>query len=177
MRLAIAMLISCAALAQTWVEQRTFMSSGVVAPRIGALITAPVSGKFGAFTWLQVQNGYSESYGGLTYGPKPWLQLAGGAGIEESKSSGRIGGFVWMGNAKTSVLFIPEYGGSGLWWKAEVNHKPGKTVGVGIISERFKGTGPRFEYKIPHTQLLLWGAPMFERNRTNAVFGIRWIVK
>ncbi len=177
MKLLFAMLVSCAAIAQTWVEQRTFVSSGSVTPRIDGLITGRLSGKLGAFVWFQTQEGYSESYGGLTYDPKPWLQLAGGVGIEEAKNPARAGGFVWMGNAKTSVLFIPEYGGSGFWLKTELNRKVSKSLRVGILTERYKGTGPRVEYKIPYTPLFLWGAPMFERNRINVIFAIRWVKK
>jgi hypothetical protein len=177
MKLLIAMLISCAAMAQTWVEQRTFVSSGVVTPRIDGLVTESFSGKLGAFAWFQTQKGYSEGYGGITYSPKPWIQLAGGAGIEENVSPARVGGFVWAGGGKISLLFIPEYGGSGFWWKAEVNRKVNKSVGVGLITERYKGTGLRVEYKIPRTPLLLWGAPMFEKSRVNAAFAIRWVIK
>jgi hypothetical protein len=177
MKLLIAMLVTCAAMAQTWVEQRTFVSSGSATPRIDGLLTSSLSEKFGGFIWFQTQKDYSESYGGLTYSPKPWLQLASGVGIEEAKNPARAGGFVWMGDSKTSALFIPEFGGSGFWWKAEVNRKVNKSVGVGLVTERYKGTGLRVEYKIPRTPLLLWGAPMFEKSRVNAAFAIRWVIK
>ncbi|MCL5435784.1 MAG: hypothetical protein M1275_01765 [Patescibacteria group bacterium] len=160
--------------AQTWVEERTFVSPGQTTVRINGLVTGGVIKKFGGFVWFQTQKGYSEAYGGATYSPKPWLRLALGAGVEEAKNPARAGGFVWMGNSKQYLLFIPEYGGSGFWWKLEGSRKINKTVGVGFLTERLKGSGPRVEYAIPHTPLKVWAAPMFERKRMNALIGIRW---
>ncbi|MDP2934133.1 MAG: hypothetical protein Q8N81_08515, partial [bacterium] len=117
-----------------------------------------------------------EAYGGLTYSPKPWVQVAAGAGVEEAKNPGRIGGFVWMGNSKSSILFVPEYGGSGFWWKLEANRKITKVIGAGFITERYKGSGPRVEFRIPKVPVTIWAAPMFEAHRTNALFGIRWVL-
>ena len=163
--------------AQTWVEQRTFVSEGQATPRIDGLLTQGIKGKLGAFTWFQVQSGYSQAYGGLTYSPKPWLELAVGPGLEQAKNPARVGGFVWIGNRQASVLFIPEYGGSGFWCKVEANYQLTKKVGVGLLSERFKGTGPRLESAIRHLPIKVWAAPLFEKHRVNGLFGIRYVFK
>ena len=167
-------LLAQAVFAQVWLEERTFVKDGQVTTRIDGLITKSFNQKFGGFTWFQVQKGYSEAYGGITYSPKPWLQLAVGPGIEEAESPARVGGFVWLGKGKSSVLFVPEYGGSGFWWKLEANHEIGKVFGVGFLTERFKGSGPRFEVNVPRTPLKLWAAPLFEKTRANLLVGIRW---
>ena len=160
--------------AQTWVEQRTFVSGGQAAPRIDGLVSQTIKGKFGGFVWFQTEKNYSQAYGGITYSPKLWIQLAAGPGIEQDKKPLRVGGFVWLGSGKDSLLFIPEYGGSGFWWKLETNRKVNKSIGLGLLTERYKGTGPRVEYKIPKTKATVWVAPMFERHRANALIGIRW---
>ena len=172
--LVLAVLFTTHLFGQTYLEQRTFVSEGRAVARVNGLVTGNITKKLGGFTWFQVQKGYSEAYGGPTYSPKPWLQLAIGVGIEEAKNPLRSGGFVWLGNSKSSVLFIPEYGGSGFWWKLEANHKLTKSFGVGFLTERFKGSGLRFEVNVPHTPLKLWAAPMSEKERTNLLFGIRW---
>lgn len=167
-------LLSFSAPAQNWVEERTFLKDGVATPRVDGLFTKPLLGKLGTFAWFQVEKGYSQTYAGATYSPKPWVQFALGAGLEEDKNPARLGGYVWMGDAKNSLLFVPEYGGSGFWWKMEANRKVSKVLGVGLITERHKGTGPRLEYKIPKTHFAIWGAPMFDRRGANALVGIRW---
>lgn len=160
--------------AQTWVEERTFIKDGQAVARIDGLVSGQIGGKFGGFCWFQVQKEYGEAYCGPTYSPKPWLQFAGGPGVEQDKSPARVGGFVWTGNSKQYLLFIPEYGGSGFWWKLEGSRKVSKAVGVGFLTERFKGSGPRVEFAIPHTQFTIWAAPMLEKHRTNLLIGIRW---
>lgn len=159
---------------QSWVGQRTFISNGQSTPRINGLITGTFTKRVGGFVWFQTQKTYSETYGGITYSPKPWLQFALGSGIEQDKNPARVGGYVWIGNAKNSMLFVPEYGGSGFWWKLESNRKVNKSIGLGVLVERFKGAGPRVEFYIPKTRLVVWVAPMFEKQRVNALIGIRW---
>lgn len=173
----IGMLLARAAFGQVWVEERTFVKDGQASARIDGLVSQGLAGRFGGFVWFQTEKGYSQAYGGPTFSPKSWFQLGFGVGVEEHKNPARAGGFVWAGNSKSSLLFIPEYGGSGFWWKLEANRKAGKVFGVGIITERFKGTGPRLEYKIPRTPFLVWAASMFEKQRVNALFGFRWVFK
>ncbi len=157
--------------AQNWVEERTYISDGHATPRIDGLMTRPIKGRLGSFVWFQTQKGYSQTYAGATYSPKPWVQFALGGGLEEAKNPARVGGYVWLGNAKTSILFVPEYGGSGFWWKLEVNRKVNKSIGVGLITDPLTGSGPRVEYQIPKIRLTFWLAPL---TRANTLIGIRW---
>ncbi|MDP2933585.1 MAG: hypothetical protein Q8N81_05655, partial [bacterium] len=50
-------------IAQTWVEERTFISKGQVVARIDGLVTKSYTAKLGGFVWFQTQKCYSESYG------------------------------------------------------------------------------------------------------------------
>lgn len=159
---------------QNWVEERTFVSKGTATPRINGLLTSPMKGKWGSFVWFQIQKDYSQGYAGLTYSPRSWMQFALGGGLEQDKHPARVGGYMWAGNSKSSLLFVPEYGGSGFWWKLEANRKINKSVGVGFITERFKGSGLRVEYKIPKIPVVVWGAPLLQMNRQNLLIGIRW---
>ncbi len=181
------------AFAQTWVEQRAFISQGRLTLRMSTLINTvntDTGKKMGGFAWLQTEKTlgkkkkdyghYGQGYAGVTYYFWPWMQVAAGVGLEDAENPDRAGGYVWVGNKSRSILFVPEYGGSGFWWKLEANRKISKAVGLGFITERFKGSGLRAEYRIPKTQLTIWAAPMFDRNsvtrkfRSNALFGIRW---
>ena len=180
--LILGLLLARALFAQTYIEERTFIKDGQATPRISGLISGPISGKLGGFDWFQEEPGYAQTYLGLTYSAKSCLMFAAGLGMEQYavsetkqlKTSARAGGFVWMGNGKQYLLFVPEYGGSGFWWKLEVNRKVNKSVGIGFLTERYKGSGPRLEYRIPKTRLTIWAAPLFEKQRVNGLFGIRW---
>lgn len=162
------------ATAQTmgWVEERMFIKDGQVIQRIDGLVNGSVKNNLGTFVWFQVDKSYAQGYAGLTFSPKPWIQFAGGAGIEQDKSPFRVGGYIWLSKDKISLLFIPEYGGSGFWAKMEFNQGIGKHVGFGLISERYKGTGPRVEISI--SKFKLWAAPLWEKRRAAGLVGIRY---
>ena len=159
--------------AQNWVEERNYLADSEASPRIDGLFTKSFAGKFGGFTWFQVASGYAQTYGGVLYSPRPWLQLAAGAGLEQAKNPARTGGYIWIGGKGNSLLLVGEYGGSGLWGKFEYNRKIGKNFGIGAMSERFKGTGPRFEVSIPRTPIAIWGAPMIYKGSPTGLLGIR----
>lgn len=166
---------------QNWVEQRTYVSAdGTATPRIAGLLTRPVKGMVGSFVWFQVQKGYSQAYAGPTLSPKPWIQLAVGAGLEEDNHPARVGSYVWVGNKQNSVLFIAEDGGSGFWHKTEALHTFNRFLDAGFIEERYKGSGVELRLKIPRTPIAIWAAPMVDRDpktrqlRINSLFGIRW---
>ncbi len=165
------------AFGQSWVEERTYVTPQGATPRIDGLLTQPIKGQIGSFVWFQVQQGYSQAYGGATYSPKPWVQFALGAGLEEDKRPARIGSYVWIGKARLSALGVFEDGGSGFWHKAETNYQISKTLGVGSLSERFKGSGPKIEFSVPHTVLKLWFAPLVYKQTLRSVIGVRWSLK
>ena len=159
--------------AQNWVEERAFFSKSEATPRIDGLFTKGFGKKVDGFVWFQVAQNYSQAYGGILYTPKQWIQIAAGAGLEQAGNPGRIGGYIWVGKKRSSLLLIGEYGGSGLWGKLEYNYKINNMVGLGAISERFKGTGPRIQISIPHTPMTIWGSAMIYKSAPTALLGIR----
>ena len=170
-------MLAKAAFGQSWVEERTYVTAQGATPRIDGLFTAKVKGDLGGFIWFQVQQGYSQAYCGATFSPKSWLQLALGAGLEKAKSPTRVGSYVWVGKGRASGLAAFEDGGSGFWYKVETNYQIGKVFGLGSLSERFKGSGPKVEFSIPPTALKLWFAPLVDRQAFRPVIGVRWSLK
>jgi hypothetical protein len=170
----VGLLLARAAFAQNWVEERTYISGGVATPRIDGLLTHPIKGGLGGFCWFQTQQAYSQAYCGPTYSPKPWIQFALGSGVETDKHPARVGSYVWLGKSKLSGLAAFEDGGSGFWYKVEANYQARKSLGVGMLSERFKGSGPKVELSLPHTGLKLWIAPLMGRHSFRPVIGVRW---
>ncbi len=159
---------------QNWVEERTYISGGVATPRIDGLLTRPVKGALGSFVWFQVQQGYGQAYAGATYSPKPWVQLALGGGMEEDNHPARLGSYVWAGKGPASALAVFEAGGSGFWWKMETNYQARPVLGIGMLTEAYKGTGPKLEFSVPHTRLKLWFAPLWKDRAVRPLIGIRW---
>jgi hypothetical protein len=177
MILVVVMLLAKVAAGQTWVEERTYVSGDVATPRVDGLLTKPIRGALGGFCWFQVQQEYSQVYCGPTYLPRPWIQFALGSGIETDKHPARIGSYVWLGKGKLSGLGAFEDGGSGFWYKVETNYQVGKVVGLGMLSERYHGTGPKVELSVPHTALKLWCAPFISAHSLRPVFCVRWSLR
>lgn len=173
----VVLLLVRAAYGQNWVEERTYVAGGMATPRIDGLLATPIKSQMGGFIWFQVQQGYSQAYGGLTYAPKSWLQVALGGGLEQDKHPARIGSYVWMGKAKISGLAVFEDGGSGFWYKVESNYQATPKLGIGMLSERYHGSGPKIEFSVPHTALKLWCAPLASGTSLRPVFGVRWSLK
>jgi len=168
------MFLASRACAQNWVEEQTYVNQGVVTPRIDGLFTKTVSKQWGSFAWLQVQQIYSQGYAGATYSPKPCLQFALGAGLEQDKHPARIGSYVYLCKGPVSGLTVFEGGGSGFWYKVETNYQATHRIGIGTLSERYRGHGPKFEYSVPHTPIKLWFAPLIIHNSISPLFGLRW---
>ena len=171
--LALMVLLAAAnASAQTWIEQRTDVAAATT-PRVDGWISANSSPRVGAFAWFQADRSYAEAYVGPSFSLKPWLQFGAGAGVEQSDHPLRLGSFAWMGHQKTSLLIITEGLGSGLWYKMEFNWKVANNLGFGLLTERFKGVGPRIQYLVPHTPLTIWSAALHSPTGNRVVIGIR----
>lgn len=159
--------------AQTWVEQRTDVTADTTTPRLDGWISGKVTGSVGTFAWFQIDQNYGQGYAGLSLTPKSWLQFGVGAGVEQTTRPLRFGSFVWAGNQHVSLLFIGEGLGSGWWYKSEFNWTATKDLGIGLMTERFKGTGPRVQYAVPGTPLTIWSAYLFNEGGNRALMGIR----
>jgi hypothetical protein len=162
-----------AATAQTWVEQRTDVKTDQNTLRVDGWISGNITATVGTFAWFQVDENYAEAYAGPSFSPKPWLQFGAGAGVEQTAHPLRLGSFIWAGNQRVQFLFMGEGLGSGWWYKSECNWNASKKLGLGLMTERFKGTGPRIQYSMPHTPLTVWSAFLFEQGGNRALLGIR----
>ena len=159
--------------AQTWIETRVHVTEKSVTPRVNGWVSGNITPKLGLFAWFQVDKAYGESYGGMSFSPTPWLQFGVGGGIEQADNPARLGSFLWIGGKRQTVLAIYEHGGSGLWYKAEYNFALNDKVGVGLITERSKGTGPRLEMKIPRSPIIVWAAPLVNDGKIIGLIGVR----
>jgi hypothetical protein len=166
---------------QSWIEERNYVQAGNVTCRIDGLLNGRIKPPFGWFAWGQSDKNYSESYAGMSYQPNVWLQVAVGGGVEENQHPVRVGSYVWFGRRGFSSIAVFEDGGSGFWYKVEANYNPRKRFGVGALSERFHGTGPRFEVVVRTSHQdkargTVWIAPLVNGHSLDTVFGLRWIV-
>lgn len=173
MKLAV-IIFSFSLLGQNWVETQVAVK-GTTATVTGlGLFTKPANEKWGTFAWVQVRSDYTQAYAGATYKPKPWLQLALGVGAEQDKNPFRIGSYAYFGKGGISSLAVFETGGSGFWYKVETNYKIKSGLGIGTLSNHYRGHGPRLEYVIPHSRALLWFSPLCRRGGTSLTVGVRW---
>jgi hypothetical protein len=69
------------------------VKSGVVKPQVNGLIEKPLTKKVKAFAFGLAAKDYYEFYSGVAYSPKPWVEVAAGAGLEDNRL--RLGGWVW----------------------------------------------------------------------------------
>lgn len=162
-----------------WIENKNITVNGDTVPGFDGIISYDLTPRVGAFLYYQWAEPYSQFYAGPTLWIIPSvLQIGVAGGAEEASDSHRFGSFLWSGYGKASFLSIWETGGSGDWYKAEFNYAITDHIGVGAMTQRFVGAGPRLEYKIPGSPITLWGGPMWnwERprpGRLNAMTGVR----
>ncbi len=138
-----------------WAELEVQSKGSEQKTQVATLINFAGNGKVGGYIWAQTRPGYSEAYAGATCSPKSWLQVGAAVGVEQSgdATSPRVGGFVWIGNDRFSNLTLLEGAGSGFWYKNQTSLTLPKGVTASLISQRFTGTGPEIEIRVPKTKL------------------------
>jgi len=156
-----------------FVEMQTTQASSRTETKVKLFLERALTKKVGLFGYGEGSKDYSEAYGGLTYSPKSWIQLAGGAGAESPRNF-RLGGYVWTGRGRYSNLLFAEGLGSGWWYKDIAQVAVSKNAKVGMRLQRFKGIGPDAQYDIPHTPLRVWAGVMFGDHKPVTQFGLRW---
>lgn len=116
------------------------------ATQIQICVERPVSGKVGAFAYsCQTQN-WSETYAGLTYAPRPEIQVAFGAGQETGGN--RLGGWIWAGKGRFSGLYCLEDGKTGTWDKLVLKYQVTNKLSLGYTKKMYAGNGVYVEYKL-----------------------------
>ncbi len=154
------------------IESWNDVIGGKIVPQVDAYVTHKSSERVGQFAWFVTGQHWSEAYAGLELYPKKWMTLDMGAGLETNKNPWRLGGIVWMGSQKQSLLTALETGGSGFWWRSIYNRKVRKCFGIGIIGQAHRGVGPRAQFCIPRTPITIWAANFFWNGKPSQAFGI-----
>lgn len=169
------LLLPSALAAQTTarIESWDDVIGGKIMPQLDAYIAHKSNERVGQFAWFFVGQHWSQAYAGVQLYPKKWMTVAAGAGLETNKNPWRIGGNVWMGTNKQSLLTILEMGGSGFWWRSTYNRRAGKHFGFGAMGQAHRGVGPRAQFAVPKTPVMLWATPFFNWNgKPTQAFGI-----
>jgi hypothetical protein len=109
----------------------------------------PNKNGFGTFAFAAVSKGYSEGYAGGTYSPNKHIWLELGYGLESvPANSGRIGGTAILSSGQFSLIHCQESGGSGNFNKTVVNYQVTPRITLGVVDDRFMGTGPKIDYRL-----------------------------
>jgi len=143
-----------------------------------------LNSKSGIWGFAYHETGYFSSTAGLFYDIVPWFEIGGALGVEvmNSKTYFRWAGLVWTG---TDKLFLEVYYENGAskesWYYANLMWRPQEQYSVGILSQRFAGTGVRVLVKpLKKIPLELWVAPLMyehERRNLNALIGIQLVLQ
>ncbi len=148
------------------VESQNLIVSESVTPIITTFMTHGfVNSRLGIFVWSFTNKYWAEAYAGPTYSPTSFIQAGIGSGLEQADGLWRVGGFIWIGNKKFQALTLLEKGTSGRWHRIIANYNLSKWLGIGGITERFLGTGPRIQFAVPHLPVQIWTAKLYLNNR------------
>lgn len=130
------------------VEVEANLANGGQAIRIYQA-SMPNKAGFGTFAFATVSKFYSEAYTGVTYSPNKHVWVEVGYGLESVPgNSGRIGGDVILSSGQFSIFHCQECGGSGNYNKTVIDYQVTPRVTIGVVDDRFMGTGPKIDYKI-----------------------------
>ncbi|MEI7792315.1 MAG: hypothetical protein WCI57_02430 [Candidatus Berkelbacteria bacterium] len=111
--------------------------------------TPPNKNGFGTFGFAVISKFYSQAYAGATYSPNQHIWLELGYGLESVPgNSGRIGGTAILSSGQFSLVHCQESGGSGNFNKTVLNYQISPKVTLGVVDDKFNGTGPKVEYKL-----------------------------
>lgn len=145
-----------------------------------AWIPVKVAGPVGVFFWGLGSSSWSEAVGGITLAPASWIELDLGAGVETDPNPWRVLGVLWLGSDKVSLLNAFETGGSGFLYDIELNITVSEhaNFGVGAMAQKFSGIGPRIQFDVGHTGLMVWASPIMwdldDHSARNTLLGTRF---
>ena len=111
--------------------------------------SAPNKDGFGTFVFAVASKYYSQAYTGVTYSPNKHIWLELGYGLESVPgNSGRIGGTAILSSGQFSLVHCQESGGSGNFNKTVLNCQVTPKITLGVVDDRFNGTGPKIDYRL-----------------------------
>lgn len=117
-----------------------------------------------------------------------WFQLSLGAGVDGRKDAGltgnRYASSILLWREKTCSLELYYERGRTTedhWYQGDLFCEPVDGFGVGIFSQRFAGTGPRFLLGISHkVPLKVWVSPFmydFESESSSQALGVQLVFR
>lgn len=144
------------------VDTSVFAGEDTFAPSMTVYGQASIGeGPFGLFAFGLAAPGWGEVYSGATYAPVDWLAVEAGVGLETIPDAPwRVGGDIWLGSGRWSLLAIGELGGSGPWYKLVGGYAATDWLTLGAMFEAQHGGGPRVEVHGDHVTVygaVLWG--------------------
>lgn len=111
--------------------------------------SVPNNAGFGTFAFAVANKYYAQAYTGVTYSPNRHVWVEVGYGLETVPgNSGRIGGCAILSDGQFTIKHFQESGGSGNYNKTCVDWQATSRVSLGVVDDRFKGTGPKIDYKV-----------------------------
>ena len=110
-----------------------------------------------------VEKNWSEALVGVSYSPATWMSVGASTGIEHG-SSIRLGGSLWFGKGKNSLLLLGEKGSGSdnYWYRANLYHKFSEKFTLGATAIRFHGVGPNLRYTVKKLNATLWLMPAYD---------------
>ncbi len=167
-------------------EQETSSVSGILeiksvlpdpAPQGVALINHSGNGTVGAYTFVQVGQGYSQAYVGPTYSPNKYLQVGIAIGAEKfgDDVSPRVGAFIYAAKGRVAnVTLLEGVGSSGFWYRNETSLSLPKGFTASVVNQRFAGTGPEIHYRIPKSSFSVRANVLTQSSGTKFEVGVRF---
>lgn len=152
----VVIMLSANASAQTtgFAEVQFHVVDGQLSTTMDASTDTKLGGGWSLQSWTLKSAGWSELQIGIGKSLASWASVSASVGIEESDGLWRTGYSLWLGGRGKSALVLYELGDSGYWLKIVATQQIRKSLKVGVLSQRFVGTGPYAEVKLG--QLKVW---------------------
>lgn len=153
-------------------------ADGKIVPGGSAFIIKPLYGPLGLNVISSGTTEFAEALAGLVYFPRPWLSVAGLAGISQADGVWRVAGTLGLGNEDVSSFTVVEASQSEHWARTEFAWRPRSWAGVGFLGDTDLGIGPRIEFNlaVPKAVVHLWGASLYDwgESRASGLLGLRF---
>lgn len=151
-------------------------SDGKIKPDVNIFVTKKISDKVKFTAFGLIEEKWAEGLVGVAYSPTDYLEIGTSIGIEQNQALYRIGGSVWIGQDKLSLLVLGEKGdgSDNYWYKGIAKYQVSETFSTGIMGWRFTGVGPFIETSIKQLDSKIWLNPTYdlEKDETKITLGI-----
>ncbi len=138
--------------------------NGKVEPSFNLYGEKKISEKVNLTYFALVEEKWSEALVGLSYSPAKWVSVGLSTGIEHNPAIIRIGGSIWLGKGKASLLMLGEKGDGqdNYFYKTVLSYKASEQFTVCAMTWRFHGIGPVVRYTPKKSDLTIWFMPAYD---------------